>query len=402
MKVQAPLIALMISTFAIGTSEFVIIGLLPEVAADLDVTVSLAGLVVSAYALGITFGAPILTALAGAARPRSLLLGLMAIFICGNLLAAISPGYGLLITARVLTAFAHSVFFSIGATIAAGLAPPGRSGSAIALMFTGLTVAMVTGVPLGTLIGQDFGWRVTFASVGGLGVIAFLALLTLLPRSLSMVRPPRLSDQFRAFTSGRLILVMGITALGFGGSFVSFTYLAPILRDVSGFSEHAVGLILVLYGLGIALGNILGGRLADRGPVPAITWLFLMQILALAAFHFTMPFAPLALGNLAVISFLTFAPVSALQLYILRLARKVSPEAESVASAMNISAFNIGIAFGSWLGGMVINFAEGGLAWTPLIGSLLVVLALLLTRISAGIDRVASATKRPNDPPVGG
>lgn len=383
----APLVALMVSTFAIGTTEFVIIGLLPEVAGDLAVTIPLAGLIVSAYALGITFGAPILTALLGAVPRRVLLLGLMAVFIAGNVMSALSPDYAFLIAARIITAFAHGVFFSSGATMAASLVPPERSGSAIAVMFTGLTVAMVTGVPMGTFVGQSYGWRMTFACVAGLGVIAFAALFLLLPKTTKLAEPPSIATQFRAFASGRLLLVMCITATGFGGSFVAFTYLAPILRDVTGFGDRAIELILVIYGLGIAVGNLAGGRLADRSPVRSLAGLFLLQTGALIVFHLTMGGKIAAMATLAVISFLSFAPVVGLQLYMLQLARQVSPDAPNVASALNIAAFNIGIALGSWLGGLVIEAA--GLRFTPLAGAALAVAALILLGVSAVMDRRA-------------
>lgn len=391
MRIPAPLLALMASTFAIGTTEFVVIGLLPEVAGDLGVTIPQAGLIVTSYALGITFGAPVLTALTGAIRRRQLLLWLMTIFVAGNLLAAVSPNYALLIGARVLTAFAHGVFFSAGATMAASLVPTQRSGSAIALMFSGLTVAMVTGVPLGTYIGQIFGWRATFFTVAGLGLIAWGALVLLLPRTAAPTAPISVAAQFRAFGSARLLLVMCISAAGFGGSFVAFTYLAPILRDLTGFSGHSVEVILLLYGLGIAVGNIFGGRLADGRPVRALVGLFAAQALALAVFHFTMTGKPGAVATLAVISFLAFAPVPVLQIYMLRLARSVSAETANVASALNISAFNIGIALGSWLGGQVIETA--GLDATPLAGAALAVLALSLLWLSVAVNRNLGATE---------
>lgn len=387
----APLVALMISAFAIGTTEFVIIGLLPEVAADLAITIPLAGLIVSAYALGITFGAPILTALLGAISRRTLLLGLMGVFIAGNIMSALSPDYAFLIAARCVTAFAHGVFFSSGATMAASLVPHERSGSAIALMFTGLTVAMVTGVPMGTLIGQMYGWRMTFACVAGLGLVAFAALFLLLPRTAKIAEPPTIASQFRAFASVRLLLVMCISATGFGGSFVAFTYLAPILRDVTGFGDRAIELILVIYGLGIACGNLAGGRLADRSPVRALTGLFLLQAFALVLFHFTMGDKIAAIATLAMISSLSFAPVAGLQLYILQLSRRISPDAPNVASALNIAAFNIGIALGSWLGGLVIEAA--GLRFTPLAGAALAVVALVLLWVSATMNRGRSPTE---------
>ncbi|HEY9212206.1 MAG TPA: MFS transporter, partial [Ancylobacter sp.] len=254
------LFALTIAAYAIGTTEFVIVGLLPTVATDLTIDLPLAGLIVSVYALGVTFGAPILTALTGRIARKPLLLGLMALFVAGNSAAALSPSYETLLVARVLSAFAHGVFFSVGATIAADLVAPDRRASAIALMFMGLTVAIVTGVPLGTFIGQSFGWRATFWAVAALGIIAFAAIAILLPSNLTRNEPAKLMDQVRVLGSGRLLLVYGMTALGYGGTFVAFTYLASILEQITGFASSSVSLILVLYGLAIAAGNLAGGR----------------------------------------------------------------------------------------------------------------------------------------------
>lgn len=380
------LYALTIAAYAIGTTEFVIVGLLPTVASDLAISLPLAGLIVSIYALGVTFGAPVLTALTGKLQRKPLLLGLMALFILGNMTAALAPSYGMLLIGRVLSAFAHGVFFSVGATIAADLVPENRRASAIALMFMGLTVAIVTGVPLGTLIGQTFGWRATFLAVSGLGVIAFLAILALLPAKLSKAEPAGLMEQVRVLSSGRLLLVFAMTAFGYGGTFVTFTYLAPMLQQITGFSQGSVSLVLVLYGLAIAFGNLLGGRVADRDPVKALTVLFLLQALVLALFTFTAPYPVAALVTLAALGFLSFANVPGLQLYVVQMASQVRPGAVDVASALNIAAFNLGIAGGAFIGGLVVE-SPFGLAATPLFGAVLVAVALGLTVLSGVLDR---------------
>ena len=380
------LFALTVAAYAIGTTEFVIVGLLPTVAQDLHITLPLAGLIVSVYALGVTFGAPILTALTGRIERKPLLLGLMALFIVGNTLAALSPGYAPLLVARVLSAFAHGVFFSVGSTIAADLVPENRRASAIAMMFMGLTVAIVTGVPLGTFIGQTFGWRATFAAVAGLGVIAFAAIAVLLPSTLSKAEPATLRQQAGVLGSGRLLIVFAMTALGYGGTFVAFTFLASILQEVTGFSASSVSLILVLYGLAIAAGNIVGGRIANRDPVAALTWLFLAQAAVLLLFSFTAVSPRLTIPTLAALGFLSFANVPGLQLYVVQLAKQVRPAAVDVASAMNIAAFNLGIALGAWIGGLVVE-SRLGLQSTPWVGAILVAGALLLTLRSAALDR---------------
>ena len=381
------LFALTIAAYAIGTTEFVIVGLLPTVAADLHITLPLAGLIVSVYALGVTFGAPILTALTGRLERKHLLLGLMALFVAGNMLAALSPVYAVLLVARVLSAFAHGVFFSVGSTIAADLVPENRRASAIAMMFMGLTVAIVTGVPLGTVIGQTFGWRATFAAVALLGVAAFAA-IALLPPNLKKAPPASIADQIKVLGSGRLIIVFAMTALGYGGTFVAFTYLASILEQITGFSASAVSIVLVLYGLAIAAGNISGGRLANRNPVGALTGLFAAQAVVLALFSYTSVSPWLAIPTLAALGFLSFANVPGLQIYVVQLAKAVRPAAVDVASALNIAAFNLGIAAGAWIGGMVVS-SSLGLGATPWVGALLVAAALLLTVFSGALDRRA-------------
>ncbi|WP_416408325.1 MFS transporter [Agrobacterium rosae] len=380
------LFALTIAAYAIGTTEFVIVGLLPTVANDLHITLPLAGLIVSVYALGVTFGAPVITALTGGINRKPLLLGLMALFIIGNTAAALSPSYEMLLVARVISAFAHGVFFSVGATIAADLVPENRRASAIAMMFMGLTVAIVTGVPLGTLIGQTFGWRATFWAVAALGVIALLGIAALLPGNLKKAPAASILDQVRVLGSGRLLIVFGMTALGYGGTFVTFTFLASILQDITGFAESTVSLVLVLYGLAIAAGNLGGGRIADRDPVKALTWLFAFQALVLAVFTFTAPSAPAALVTLVALGFLSFASVPGLQLYVVQLAKRFRPGAVDVASALNIAAFNLGIAVGAWIGGMVVA-SPLGLGATPWVGAILVTGALGLTILSGSLDR---------------
>lgn len=380
------LFALTIAAYAIGTTEFVIVGLLPTVANDLHITLPLAGLIVSVYALGVTFGAPILTALTGRIERKPLLLGLMALFIIGHIIAALSPGYEVLLVARVVSAFAHGVFFSVGSTIAADLVPENRRASAIAMMFMGLTVAIVTGVPLGTFIGQTLGWRTTFAVVAGLGVVAFAGIALLLPSNLKKAPPASIGEQIRVLATGRLLLVYAMTALGYGGTFVAFTFLAPILEQITGFASSAVALILMLYGVAIAIGNVVGGRISNRDPVKALTFLFIAQALVLVLFGFTAISPWLTIPTLAILGFLSFANVPGLQLYVVQLARELRPNAVDVASALNIAAFNLGIAMGAWIGGLVVE-SRFGLGATPFVAAALVAIALGLTIRSGALDR---------------
>ena len=383
--------ALTISAFAVGTTEFVIVGLLPTIAESLGVSLPSAGLLVSLYALGVTIGAPVLTALTGRLPRKTLLLALMALFIAGNAFAAVAPGYGSLIVARFLTGLAHGVFFAIASTIASGLVSRDRESSAIAMVFLGLTVALVTGVPLGTWIGQSFGWQATFLGVVLLGVIGLIASAVLVPSDLPQSASPGLRAQARVLTSPRLLLVYLITALGYGGNFIAFTYLAPMLTDVTGLSAGAVSLVILLYGASVAVGNILGGRLADRmGPVPALTLIFAGLAVLLAAFGLALPHPVAAVAVVALWGGFAFANVPPLQAYVVQIARQVSPDAVDVASGLNIGAFNLGIALGAAVGGVVVDHMS--LVAAPFVGAIIVVASIGLIRLSGRLEEPTKAT----------
>ncbi|QIR92758.1 MFS transporter [Vibrio alginolyticus] len=380
------LLALTLSAFAIGTTEFVIVGLIPTMASDLNVSLPSAGLLVSLYALGVAVGAPVLTALTGNWKRKYVLLSVMALFVLGNLLAWQAPGYNTLVTARILTGLAHGVFFSIGSTIATGLVSKEKAASAIAIMFTGLTVALVTGVPLGTWTGQTFGWQATFLIVAILGIIALIGSALLVPSNLKQPPATKLSSQVKVLTQPRLLLVYAITALGYGGTFTAFTYLAPILEEVSGFGSSAISLIMLVYGVSVAFGNIWGGKMADSmGPIKALTAIFSGLIVVLLVFSVT-AFNPIsAVVTILVWGAFAFGNVPGLQVYVVKLAEKYSPDAVDVASGLNIAAFNVGIALGSWGGGLIV--ANAGLMHTPWIGAIVVLGALLLTRFSGMLDK---------------
>ncbi|MBR9773419.1 MFS transporter [Halomonas sp. DN3] len=384
------LFALTLSAFAIGTTEFVIVGLVPTIAQDLGVSLPSAGLLVSLYAAGVAVGAPVLTALTGRFNRKWVLLGLMTLFIAGNLLAWQAPGYGSLITARILTGLAHGVFFSIGSTIATSLVAKDKEASAIAIMFTGLTVALVTGVPLGTWIGQTFGWRATFLVVSALGLLALIGSALLIPGNLKRSAPATLGQQLKVLTHPRLLLVYAITILGYGGTFTAFTFLAPILEQTTGFAPSMVSLIMLVYGASVAIGNLYGGRLADRlGPIPALTLIFtglvaILLVLSVSAVH---PVA--AVLTILVWGAFAFGNVPGLQVYVVKLAERYVPEAVDVASGLNIAAFNIGIALGSVVGGQVVtHLALTDTAW---IGAIIVLAALVLTRLSGRLDQRRAA-----------
>ncbi|KHA62016.1 MFS sugar transporter [Vibrio variabilis] len=380
------LFALTLSAFAIGTTEFVIVGLIPTMASDLGVSLPSAGLLVSLYALGVAIGAPVLTALTGKWNRKYVLLAVMALFVLGNVLAWQAPGYNTLIIARILTGLAHGVFFSIGSTIATGLVDKDKAASAIAIMFTGLTVALVTGVPLGTYIGQTFGWQATFLIVAILGVIAWIGSAWLVPSNLKQPPATKLSAQLKVLTQPRLLLVYAITALGYGGTFTAFTFLAPILEQQSGFSSQSIGLIMLVYGVSVAVGNIWGGKMADNfGPIKALTIIFSGLAIVLLVFNVA-AFNPItAVVTILVWGAFAFGNVPGLQVYVVKLAEQYTPDAVDVASGLNIAAFNVGIALGSWGGGQIVSNA--GLMHTPWVGALIVVLALLLTRWSGRLDR---------------
>lgn len=378
------LLALAISAFGIGTTEFVPVGLLSTIAEDLDIGITLAGLIISGYAIGVAIGAPILTALTNRLNRKTLLMLLMVVFIAGNIVSALAPTFEILIVARFITAFSHGVFFSIGATIAVQLVPPHKKASAIALMFTGLTVATVTGVPLGTFVGQTFGWRATFFAVAGLGVISIIASYLLIPKDLKQSPPAKFSDMFKLVTNSRLVLGFLITALGYGGTFVAFTYLTPIMQDITQISPRLISILLLVYGIAVAIGNWIGGKLANENPVKALFYMFIVHAVIMIALTFMIPFKVLGIIGIILMGLFAFMNVPGLQLYIVQLAEKYVPAAVDVASALNIAAFNIGIALGATIGGLVADSI--GLVHTPWVGGIMVLMAVVLTMVSKRLE----------------
>ncbi len=376
-----PLFALAIAAFGIGTTEFVIMGLLPDVARDLAVSIPAAGLLVSGYALGVTIGAPILAVVTAKMPRRQALLGLIGVFIAGNLLCAIAPGYGLLMAARVVTAFCHGAFFGIGSVVASSLVAPNRRAQAIALMFTGLTLANVLGVPLGTALGQAFGWRSTFWAVTGIGVLAAGALALCLPRHLEMPQTS-IAREFRVMRNPQVLMVLGISVLASASLFSVFTYITPILEDVTHFTPHEVTLVLLLFGLGLTVGGTLGGKLADWRRMPSLiaslALIGLVQVVFAGTMHLPIPL----LVTIFLWGVLAFAIVPIAQILIVDRAI----EAPNLASTLNQGAFNLGNATGAWLGGMAIG-AGVPLTQLPWVGVAMAVGALALTLWSASLER---------------
>ena len=380
------LLALTIGAFAIGTTEFVIVGLLPTIAGDLGVTLPSAGLLVSFYALGVAIGAPVLTAATGRMDRKTLLVSLMALFTAANLLAWWAPGYDTLVLARILSGFAHGVFFSVGSIIATSVVPKDKSGRAIATMFSGLTVAFVTGVPLGTFVGQHFGWRVTFLVVSLFGLVAMASALMFVPRNIEHVAPASIRKQAELFLQPRLLLVFAMTIVGYGGSLIAFTYLAPILEQTSGFSPSVVGIVLLLYGASVAAGNMFGGKLADtHGPVTALKLIFAALVVVLLLLGFAATNKVFVIAVVLAWGGVAFGNVPALQVYVVKQAERFAPHSVNVASGMNIAAFNLGVAGGAWTGGIVVSHL--GLMHTPWVGAAVVLVALALTWVSGAIDR---------------
>ncbi|MFS8099693.1 MFS transporter [Lentzea alba] len=378
------LLALAISAFAIGTTEFVIMGLLPEVANDLGVSIPSAGLLISGYALGVVIGAPLLTVLGGRLPRKKMLTALMGLFIAGNMVSALAETYGVLMSGRVVAALAHGAFFGVGSVVAADLVAPQRKASAIALMFTGLTVANVLGVPMGTALGQELGWRSTFWAVTALGVIGLLGILFLVPRQEQ--QPSNVRSELAVFRNPQVWLALLMTALGFAGVFASFTYIAPMMTEVAGFSSGAVTWLLVLFGVGLFAGNLVGGKAADRSVMKSVMVILTALVVVMTAFVFTAHSMPLAAITIVLFGAAGFATVPPLQMRVMQTAKN----APALASAANIAAFNLGNAGGAWLGGLAI---ENGLGYTApnWIGALLATGGLVVAIVSVLLERRVSS-----------
>ncbi|MGW0478306.1 MFS transporter [Nonomuraea sp. NPDC003214] len=354
------LFALAISAFGIGTTEFIINGLLPELAGDFGVTIPAAGLLVSGYALGVAVGGPPLTMLGGRLSRKTMLLALMVLFIAGNLLSALAPSYGTLMVGRFLAAFAHGAYFGVGSVVAADLVAPRKRASAIALMFTGLTLANVLGVPLGTWIGQAFGWRATFWVVVVIGVVGLAGVLALVP---AQPRPTGgVLRELATFRKGGVWLALAMTVFGFAPVFAVITFISPIMTGVGGFSPGAVPIVMALFGVGLVIGNLIGGRLADRAVMPSIygsvaLLTLLAVVVALVAGHQVAFVVAITLFGVA-----AFATVPPLQTRVL----DAAAGAPTLASAANIGAFNLGNAIGSFAAGLTIDAGLGytAPAWT--------------------------------------
>ncbi|AVQ07639.1 TPA: MFS transporter [Xanthomonas vasicola pv. zeae] len=382
------LLALTIGAFGIGTTEFVIMGLLQQVATDLGVSLSAAGLLISGYALGVFVGTPVLT-LASARLPRkAVLVGLMLIFTVGNVACALAPDYASLMVARVLTSLAHGTFFGVGAVVATSLVPAERRASAISLMFAGLTVATLLGVPAGAWLGLQLGWRATFWAVAAIGVLATAAVALWVPAAAGAATPVSWRQELAVLRRGQVLLALAITVVGYAGVFAVFTYIQPLLLQVTGFTQSAVSPVLLVFGVGMIVGNLLGGRLTDRRPTSALLGSLAALVVVLGALGLALHSKAAMVIFVGLLGVAAFATVAPLQLRVLEHARGAG---QNLASSLNIAAFNLGNALGAWLGGVVIA-TQAGLVATPWVAALLSAVGLGLALWSVQLQRRRTAS----------
>lgn len=378
------LLALAVGAFGIGTTEFVMMGLLPDVADDLHVSLPAAGHLVSAYALGVVIGAPLLAAVTARMSRRTVLIGLMALFVVGNALSALAPGHASLLAARFLSGLPHGAFFGVGAVVATSMAAPERRARSVSLMFLGLTVANVAGVPAATLAGQHFGWRATFLGVSVIGLAAIASLALLIPRDHTHGPGTGLRGELAALRSVPVWLALGTTVAGFGALFAAYSYVTPMLTDSAGFAESGVTLLLALFGVGATVGNLLGGRLADHATRGTLFGGLASLALVLALFPVLMRAewsAALAVTLLGTAAFVTGSP---LQLMVMEKAAS----APSLASSANQAAFNLANAGGAWVGGLALA-AGFGVTSPAVAGAVLAVLGLGVAGVAYAVDRRA-------------
>ncbi len=386
------LLALAVGGFGIGLTEFVIAGLLPQVAESFGVDEAAAGWLISGYALAVAVGAVALTAAVIRLPRKQVLLGLMVLFIAGNLLSALAPTYEVMLGGRILAALDHGAFFGIGSVVAASLVEPAKKAGAVAMMFGGLTIANVLGVPFGTFIGQQFGWRATFWVITAIGIVAMIAIAVLVPGATSTDEDDAtdLRREIGAFRSGQVWASLAMTVLGFGGMFGAFTYIAYTWPRVSSGSAGAVPGLLVLFGAGLFAGNLLGGRAADRSIGRTLAVVFAALTVVMIAFALVAGSKPATIVALVAMGGFGFATVPGLQLRIMQYAG----DAPTLASGANIAAFNVGNALGAWLGGLTIT---AGLGYTsPLwIGAAMTLGALVVLLVADAVARRARVIEAP-------
>jgi MFS transporter, DHA1 family, inner membrane transport protein len=376
-KMPIAIYALTIGAFGIGVTEFVLMGLLTQVGTALNVSIPTAGLLISGYAIGVAVGAPVLTVLLSSWSRKKVLLALMVIFTIGNLACALAPSYWFLLVARVVTALAHGTFFGVGSVVATSLVKPDRKASAIAVMFTGLTAANILGVPFGTWLGLKLGWRATFWAVTAIGIVALAVIARYVPSDRGAAAASDWRADLRAMMNPSVIIGLSVTALGFAGLFTVFTYIAPLLTEVTGFSEGAVSPILLVFGGGLVLGNFAGGKLADRFLQPTVIGTLVALAGVLIVFGLVVHSKILTIAMVALLGAAAFSTVAPLQMWVMQ---KAKGAGESLASSLNIAAFNVGNALGAWLGGAAVT---QGLGFTslPFVAAAIPVIALAVVLI---------------------
>ncbi|MGW0615125.1 MFS transporter [Streptomyces sp. NPDC002788] len=376
------LLALAVGAFGIGTTEFVMMGLLPDVADDLNISIPSAGHLVSAYALGVVIGAPLLAAVTAKMSRRTVLISLMGLFVVGNALSALAPDNGWLLAARFLSGLPHGAFFGVGAVVATNMVAPERKARSVSLMFLGLTVANVAGVPVATLMGQHLGWRATFLGVSAIGLAAIAALAFLIPHDHEHATANGLRGELAALRSVPVWLSLGTTVAGFGALFAAYSYITPMLTDAAGYSEASVTLLLALFGVGATVGNLLGGRLADHSLRGTLFGGLTSLVAVLTLFPLLMRTELTAAVAVVLLGMAAFATGSPLQLMVMEKASS----APSLASSANQAAFNLANAGGAWIGGLALA-AGLGVTSPALAGAVLAVLGLGVAALAAAVDR---------------
>lgn len=378
------LFALAIGAFGIGLTEFVIMGLLNEISADLGISISTAGSLISGYALGVVLGAPLLTMLMGKWSHKNALLWLMGIFIIGNLACAIAPNYETLMLARIITAFAHGTFFGIGSVVATNLVPDNRKAAAISIMFTGLTLANMLGVPFGTWIGNRYSWRLTFYFVVLIGIIAFAIILFLVPKDENKdIQKINWASEFGIIFKSTAPIAMFVTVLAWAGVFGVFTYISPILTNISGFSQKLVSPIMLVFGLGLVIGNIFGGYITDKNVKIGVLLTLVLLMVSLLIMQFAIHGKWSAILLIGFMGATGFATASPLQTWVLSQAKGAG---QSLISSLNIAGFNLGNAIGAYVGGLVID-SNLGLGNLPIAAAIFPALAIILSLIAFNINK---------------
>ena len=393
-KTTFALTALASTFFGIGITEFIGVGVLPEIAEEFSVSTSTAGLIVSLYALGVAIGGVLLTALTSRQSRKKMLLASIVLFIAGHVLTAMAPSFLTLMAARVLSAAAHGLFFSLASAVAVSMVAPNKAAGAVAFIFSGFTIATAFAAPLGTYISNMAGWRIPFFGIALVGVVALVLNKIALPDHVqTSANPPSARDQISLITHPHILLMMAVTILGYGSTFAAFTYLSPLLTEITGIEAPMVSAVLVMYGVTVAIGNTAGGRIGNASQLHSLFFIFIIQSLILAGVYFALPYTIPALIAIGLMGIMAFMSIPSLQSYILILAKRNVPSAVDLASSLNIASFNGGITVGATLGGLVIDHI--GLAYTPLAAAAMALAAVLLTLVSMKMEaRELSAERK--------